>query len=67
MDYSKIKSKPYFTIALEKEDWRTILRALKAESETTFIGSTDEQYEQYHTEIAQIQNIIRDKLNGNVD
>ena len=42
----KIKSEPYFTITLKKEDWRTILRGLKAESETIFLGSTAEQYEQ---------------------
>ena len=64
MDYNKIESEQYFTITLKKEDWRTILRGLKAESEIIFLGSTAEEYEQYHTEIAQIQKIIKDKLRG---
>jgi hypothetical protein len=64
MEYNKIESEPYFTITLKKEDWRTILRGLKAESEMIFLGSTAEQYEQYHTEIALIQNTIKDKIRG---
>ena len=59
-----MKSEQYFTITLKKEDWRTILRGLKAESDTMFLGSTAEQYKEYHTEIAQIQEIIKDKIRG---
>jgi len=64
----KMKSEQYFTITLKKEDWRTILRGLKAESDIIsdiiFLGATAEHYEQYHTEIAQIQKIIKDKMRG---
>ena len=64
MSHKEIQSEPYFTITLKKEDWRTILRGLKAESEIIFLGSTAEQYEQYHTEIALIQKVIKDKIRG---
>ena len=62
MEYKNIQSESYFTITLKKEDWRTILRGLKAESEVMFLGSTAKQYEDYHNEIAQIQRTIKEKI-----
>lgn len=64
MDYSKIESEQYFTITFKKEDWRTILRGLSAESNTIFLGSTAKEYEDYHREIYEIQRTIKEKISN---
>lgn len=38
-------------IKLSLNEVRLILRGLKAEKETLFLGSTEEQYQEYHSEI----------------
>lgn len=49
-----MKQKNSVKIELTKDELRILLNGLQSEKQTMFLGSTKEQYEEYHDEIEEL-------------